>query len=118
MNKHFYGKIVGATLKRKVNGSRHFLRKPRAVCFPVHIIKEAEKQGARAIEIIDRENGTRYTTSLRYFRSKAFEIERGYGHQLCMLLEDFNSLWQLEEPDKPTGTARQLSFFWGGNGQK
>jgi len=102
------GKVIGevknGVFSKKLSGSRHFLRKPPAICFDVVSLKQAEAAGAIRIEITDMENGKIYHAPLRLVWQKGFTLDRGYGRQIGLAL----NYWQLKEKKE-----RQLSLFGG-----
>lgn len=109
------GRIVGyiqdKCFRKRVKGSLHRLRTPKAWCiskeaFYAQILPHAER-----IIVEDVEAGVTYMCSTDEFARNCFEIQRGsFESQLAVTLEH----WQVEDNGN-----RQLSL-WGdeGNGQK
>jgi len=100
------GKVVGeirdGVFLKKLRGSRHFLRKPPAICFDISSLKEAEEAGATHIKIIDIETGKTYHAPLRLVWEKGFTLDRGHGRQIGLPL----NLWESGEADE-----NQLTLF-------
>ncbi len=97
--------ITGDTLHKTIIGSIHRLRKPPAICFDVGIIKEAQAERVRLIEVYDSETGELYSVTLARFLAHAFPVFRGHGDQLGLRLAD----WIRD--DEPT--IQQLSMWDG-----
>ena len=69
---------------RRVDGSKHFLRKPPAITNDVDALAEAERLGADRVRIVDSETGNEYLCALAIIRDYGFTIDRGYGRQLAL----------------------------------
>lgn len=67
---------------RRVEGSRHFLRKPPAITNDVDALAEAERLGADRVRIVDSETGIEYLCAILVIREYGFPIDRGYGKQI------------------------------------
>jgi hypothetical protein len=81
---HVVGKVEGNTFYKAVDGSRHFLRVPPAICFNVQSLKEAEQANADYIEVTDRETGKAYRASIRLVWDSGFKVNRGFGDQIAL----------------------------------
>ena len=81
---HIVGKVKGDTFYKAVDGSRHFLRVPPAICFDAQSLKEAAKAGANTAEVTDRETGKTYRTSIRLLWESGFKVNRGFGDQIAL----------------------------------
>ena len=105
------GKIIGylrdhAFIKR-VQGSKHMLRKPPGWCISKHAFIEEVMPHAERIIVEDLENGRFYECQTEVFAEHAFEIQRGnFEPQLVLTL----NYWQ----DQGNG-HRQLRLFEGGD---
>ncbi len=84
------GGIIGTTLRKHVDASRHFLRRPPAICFDRDVLLEAQSQGVQIVEVIDRESGNVFRASLALIWLKGFRLNRGYGDQVALALSLFN----------------------------
>jgi hypothetical protein len=78
------GKVEGDTFYKSLDGSRHFLRIPPAICFDVQSLKEAERAGAVYTEVTDRETGRAYRASIRSIWENGFKVNRGFGEQISL----------------------------------
>ena len=97
------GKVVGDTLIKNVRGSRHFLRTPPAIAFDEVAIKAAEEAGATVIQVNDLDSGLRYRASMPYFLVRSFEVDRGFGKQLALILID----WGISKDGRATADKEQ-----------
>lgn len=75
--------LNGRTLKKGIE-PRHFLNRPRAICFDRSIIDEAQRQGATEIRVICE--STIYTSTMERFRRYCFPLNRLAGAQLGLEL--------------------------------
>ncbi|MDZ4159477.1 MAG: hypothetical protein U1B80_06785, partial [Anaerolineaceae bacterium] len=78
------GEVEGSTFKKAIHGSRHFLRQPPAIAISVDALDAAEHAGATQIEVLDKESGVRYRSSVQHFRDVGFTFERGFGRQIAL----------------------------------
>lgn len=105
------GRVVGEVreengervFQKRVRGSVHLLRAPRAAAWDVTALHEAERLGATGVLIIDVETGREYRAPLATVWAKGWEFNRGHGRQWALRLEAFN------RPEEPA----QLSLFEG-----
>lgn len=72
------------TYYRRVEGSRHFLRKPRAITNDMSALAEAERLGAERVRIVDSETGAEYTCIIPIIREHGFILDRGWGEQIAL----------------------------------
>lgn len=102
------GKAIGAVrdgvFTKGVQASRHFLRKPPAICLDLVSLADAQKAGARRVEITDTETGRVYRADIATIRRWGKTLDRGHGQQVALAL----GKWQC---DDPTVTHRQLDLF-------
>jgi hypothetical protein len=85
-------------LKRKASARRHQLRYPPAWAFEENILREAERQGATLVQVVDTDTGTTYTASVSRFWTHGVRIERGFGVQWALPLNQ----WHREDPAQKT----------------
>lgn len=89
-------KVVGVVqdgiFKKKVNGSKHFLRTPPAIAFDIDTINSAKQGGAKHIEIFDKDSNNFYLTRMAKLEEKGFEFSRGFGKQVAMVMSDWYQL--------------------------
>jgi hypothetical protein len=83
------GKVVGETFQKTIHGSKHFLRTPPAIALDFQSLIEAEKAGARKIQIFDLESQKTYHASIEHIRRVGFELNRGFGKQLALSLDEW-----------------------------
>lgn len=99
------GTIAGQVLRKSVDASRHFLRTPPAIAWDLSALEQARQNGTTHCEVRDRESGRLYIARLESFFAKGFRVERGYGQQLGLPLNQ----WEVREPGRPP--VVQLSLF-------
>lgn len=80
------GEVRGHVFYKTFKGSRHMLRKPRAICNDVVVLEAAERAGAREVQERDTETGRLYVASIQTIRAHGFIINRGHGEQLALCL--------------------------------
>lgn len=85
------GEVVGSVFYKTFKGSRHMLRKPRAIANDVDVLDQAESCGAVEVQERDTETGSLYCTTIEAIRAHGFQIDRGYGPQIALAL----SRWSL-----------------------
>ena len=86
------GTVVGKLFIKRINGSQHFLRVPPAIAFDKQSLKHAHDAGATDAMVIDKETGFAYHASFIDIYSKGFEIERGFGMQIALPIEDWDAM--------------------------
>lgn len=86
------GHIIGNEFVKKVYGSKHFLRKPRAIAFDVASLEKAQKQGASQVKIIDLDTGIIYRVRIELIFYKGFYFNRGFGNQIGLTM----NYWRIE----------------------
>lgn len=104
------GKIIGYlqehTFTKRVQGSKHMLRKPPAWCISKEAFCEEVLSNTNKIIVEDTESGITYECLTEIFAEHAFEIQRGnFEPQLAMVLK----YWEVR-----SNGHRQLSL-WGGS---
>lgn len=105
------GRVVGEVreengarvFQKRVRGSVHFLRSPRAVAWDLTALHEAERLGATGVLVIDTETGREYRAPLSTVWAKGWAFDRGHGRQWALRLDIFN------RPEEPA----QLPLFGG-----
>ncbi|CUU34462.1 MAG: hypothetical protein KatS3mg021_0070 [Fimbriimonadales bacterium] len=91
-----YGVIENRTLKKRVVGTKHFLRKPPAIAIDAELFQRYRAE-FDTIEVQDVETGAVYRLSAKHFDYWRWELERGYGKQYAVAL----SRWKVENPNDP-----------------
>ena len=75
------GEVRGEVFHKTVRRSEHQLRKPAAWACDVAALREAERTGARVVELFDEETGQTVRATLAAFWQHGFTFDRGYGRQ-------------------------------------
>jgi hypothetical protein len=88
-NQKIVGEVRGATFYKNLVASKHFLRVPRAIAFDVSTLDDAERAGARFVEITDTESGRVYRSSIATIRAKGFRVARGFGEQIALAMDEW-----------------------------
>ena len=102
------GSIEGNHFIKRVKGSLHQLRYPKAWCISEDAFHEQIRPKTDIITIEDTETGTLYTCSTELFSEYCFQIQRGsFEPQLALTMEH----WEVEDSDK---SDQQLAL-WGGD---
>ncbi|MBI3942957.1 MAG: hypothetical protein HY326_08085 [Chloroflexi bacterium] len=99
------GEIRGDVLHKRVYGSKHQLRRPPGWAVDVAILQEAERMGARVVQVWDIETDMLYTATVADFWQKGQAIDRGFGRQVALALDHFDT-YKRGQP-RPT----QLTLF-------
>jgi len=94
--------LEGRTLRKRVRGSLHQLRRPPAWCVDVAIFVQARKDGATQVEVLDVETRRIYRAAVDAFDRFGFRFNRGHGDQVGLAL----CYWQVETQD-----TRQMLLF-------
>jgi endonuclease YncB( thermonuclease family) len=80
------GLINGDTFHKRVKASKHFLKRPPAICFDVSTIEDAEAKGAEHVCVTDRETWKVYHARIDTVKDKGFTMNRGFGEQIALPL--------------------------------
>lgn len=81
------GEVHSAVFNKRIKGSLHMLRKPRAIALDVDSLRQAKEYGAATIRITDTESGAVYSCDMAHFYRHSFLLNRGYGEQRAMILD-------------------------------
>lgn len=97
------GKVVGfvtGTVFRKLplRASEHMLRRPRAWCNDLVVLRDAERLGATMVEIPETESGLLYAASMKTIWAQGWRLNRGHGEQWAVRLEDWTTQPLLAAP--------------------
>ncbi len=84
------GVVAGATFHKTITGSKHMLRRPRAIAFERSTLRDAAAAGATCAAILDRETGTTYAISFETIHRHSFPVLRGHGDQVAVTLEHWS----------------------------
>jgi hypothetical protein len=85
------GAVKDGVFHKRVQGSRHFLRKPPAIALDVESLARAEVAGARSVEIDDEETGLTYRADFETIRAHGLRIDRGFGEQIALPFQRWNT---------------------------
>ncbi len=107
------GRVIGyvekGTFHKTVHSTRHFLRVPPAICLDSDSLRQAIDYEAVEIEIFDRDTRKVYRSTVDNFLKHSFQLNRGAGDQLAMILNRWNTPNTLAYRAK--NVPRQLSLF-------
>lgn len=113
------GEIVNGVLIKHASPA-HMLREPRAWAWDKTIVDMALAEGVEQTIIVTDETKTVYEAPLEGFRQHGIEIDRGFGPQIALRLEQWtitspagSTPARREQPEQPVKPeARQMSL-WG-----
>lgn len=98
------GYLQNHTFTKRVQGSKHMLRKPPAWCISKETFIQEILPNASRIVVEDTENARYYECSTQTFETHSFEIQRGsYEPQLALNL----NCWQV------SNTGHDQLTLWG-----
>lgn len=89
------GEVLGNTFVKHLHSKTHFLRKPRAICFDLRSLEQAQKFGATEVKIYDMDSRSIYLAPIERIYRKGFYLNRGYGEQIGLTL----NFWKLAGPE-------------------
>lgn len=101
------GRLAAGTFYKVVQGSKHFLRIPLAIAIDKCIYESLRRKGCTRIEVLDKESGIIYATTLDNFSQYSVKLNRGWGDQLYLVL----GRWQTTRQDAEN--AHQPDLFGG-----
>jgi hypothetical protein len=82
----------GDTFQKRLESSRHFLRRPPAIALSLDSLAQAEKAGALFVKIIDLDTDRVFWTTITNMREIGFLIQRGgFESQLALRLKEWSS---------------------------
>jgi len=81
------GVVAGVTFHKSITGSKHILRRPRAIAFDRCTLRGAAAAGATCAAILDRETGATYTITFESIDRHSFPVHRGHGDQVAVTLD-------------------------------
>lgn len=88
-NGKLVGQVIGDTLVKTVHSSRHLLRKPKAWALDVTSLNQARALGAQRVKLCDADTGVTFEATLQAFDLCAFDLDRGFGQQRALPLEQW-----------------------------
>jgi hypothetical protein len=84
--------------KRTHVGEKKSLSRPPAWAFEEQILREAERHGVTLVQVLDTDTGCTFTSSISRFWTHGLRIERGYGVQWALPLNQ----WFKQDPKQRT----------------
>ena len=81
------GVVSGDIFHKSISGSKHILKRPRAIAFDRCTLRDAAAAGATCAAILDRETGKTYTISFEAIHTHSFPVFRGHGDQVAVTLD-------------------------------
>jgi hypothetical protein len=105
VNGRVIGEVRGAVFHKSIAGSKHMLRRPLAIALDLGSLADAESTGARYVDIFDSETGRHYHAAISTIRARGFELDRGFGRQVALLLSE----WRRDA--EPAGEQLALALF-------
>ena len=90
------GAVVNGRFYRRVQGSKHMLRSPRAWTVNAAALSIARTLGAVGVTIEDEETGKVYAADLVTIDAHGYRFNRGWDEQIALPLP----YWQIEGSDK------------------
>ena len=97
------GEVRGEVFHKTIIGSKHLLKQPPAIATDDDALEQAERAGARWMEVRDSESKTTYRASLELLHSSGFPVKRHFGAQTGLTL----NLWSR----KKQGDSEQPGLF-------
>ena len=97
VGRRFVGKVKDDTFYKTIK-SKHILHSPPGLALAVDSLVQAERAGATAIEITNKESGQVYFSTASHFRRYSFDMQRGgFEPQKCLPL----SYWTVTFTEVP-----------------
>lgn len=90
--------IEDGILRRRVQASKHMLRRPPAWAVEEKILREAERHGCTWVQVVDVESHITYVAPLQSFWTRGIAIDRGFALQRALPL----CFWTREDPKQPS----------------
>jgi len=104
-------KVVGSVLNdtfRKTIHEKHVLQRPRALAFDDSTLRAAKAAGARIVEVTNLDTKITYRAPIDRLYDLGFKVERGYGKQIAMLLDESLGYWEVTFPPKKASPVQLL----------
>lgn len=104
------------TYYKRIQGSRHIIRRLNGIGFNIDVIAQAEKLGASRIRVVDADSGIEYLSTMPTLRAQGIEWnDRTYGAQIVLKCNQFaqrlpsGTLIQPKNTTQPE--SKQLDMF-------
>ena len=95
------GQLRGQVFERRCYGSRHFLKRPPAICIDAGALADIEGAGGTQAEVTDLESGQVYRAPIVLFRERGFHVNRGFGLQVGLCLGEWQTGDGEPQPPEP-----------------
>ncbi len=106
-NGFIVAEVRGDCLIKRAWSSSHMLRNPRGWAFDISVLDDAYFFGATWVLIIDEETGIAYSAELGAFWEQGIFIDRGYGEQLCLPLDQ----WATQRKPPTSDDSQNLDYY-------
>jgi len=97
VNSVVVGHVDGKWFIKRIYGSKHFLKSPRAIALDITSLEDAENAGAEQVFVTDIDTGKQYRAPIQRIFEKGIKIDRGFNLQLALLMDD----WETTDPRGP-----------------
>jgi hypothetical protein len=101
VNGRVLGEISNGALRKRIYGSRHFMRSPAGIGWDVWALEQAETAGCKITIVTDLETGRVYVAEVADFRTYGVQRNHGYGDQLILPFRYWRSSEALNEQRFP-----------------
>ena len=78
------GCVVGNTLHKGVQGSKHFLHTPPAIALDAKAVQQAQDMGVDVVDVVDTETKILYSTTIDILWKRGIRINRGHSKQIAL----------------------------------
>ena len=99
------GYVDGDTFRKTIAGSKHLLRRPRAIAMDVSTIDDAESAGATRVAVTDSETGSTYVADIDTIKTRGFTVARGHNRQIALTLPFWNVNSQPADAERRAATT-------------
>ncbi|MBT4512822.1 MAG: hypothetical protein HOC20_11520 [Chloroflexi bacterium] len=109
------GRIDGNVLRKRIRGSKHILRTPKAIAIDANAFDREIAPTCKNIEVHDTESNEVYTSTIDNFSQYKMTLDRGHGRQYALPLRywEFDgkqSNFQPAKPEPDPNSSKQRSF--------
>ena len=84
-----HGRVRGDVWRKAARGSLHMLRAPQAWALDMADLDAARRMGVHLVHVHDLEALAHHWASLQTIEARGFDLDRGYGLQRGLALEDW-----------------------------
>lgn len=108
-------KMPDGTYYKRINGSKHIIRKLHGIGFSVDAIAQAESMGATRIRVVDADTSIEYLSTIPTLRTQGIAFnDRVFGAQLVLKCNQFAQRLPngtLIQPKNTQPKSEQLNMF-------